>query len=306
MHETIKEPLNTPQPPRAWPEQPATPETQARFHRFHVGNMQCVSLSDGAIRVPLGRPEPGQPMQFRLVPLACLLLTLPQTGQVVLIDSGFGYNPALLGKPLLSDGRLAESLAQAEIDPASIDAVILSHLDPDHVDGLFHDDGTRTFPRATYHAAAEDLAFWRRESIDLSDSPCPEPVKQDRLRASSRLLRLAGDTLHAFKTGEEVLPGITSIALPGHTPGQVGFIIQGDPESLLYTADSVTNSVLSIETPEVHNPMDLYPAQAVETRRALIRLLLEKNWQSFSPHFPWPAIGRLERSGERVIWQPAS
>ena len=287
--------------------EPAAPlaGTEARFHRFRVGNLECVALSDGAIRVPLGPPAPGKPMQFRLVPLACLLVTLPKTGKVVLMDSGCGDNPEILGKPLFTDGRLAESLSMANISPESIDAVLVSHFDPDHVNGLFHHhDASKTFPCATYYAAAEEIAFWNREPLDLSDSPTPEVVKNDRLKTSSRLLTLAGNTIEVCRAGEEVMPGITSIAAPGHTPGQVGFIIDGDSESLLYTGDSMTNAVVSVETPHVYHPLDFYPDQGVATRHELIKLLLEKRWQSFSPHFPWPAFGRIDRTGdEGAVWK---
>ena len=282
------------------------PGTEARYHRFRVGDIECVSLSDGAIRVPMGPPEPGKPMQLRLVPLACLLVTLPQTGKVVLMDSGFGYNPDRLGKLLFSDGRLAESLSLAGISPESIDAVLISHLDPDHIGGLFHDDGSRTFPRATYHAPEEEIAFWQRDPVDLSGSPIAEAAKQDRRQASGRLLRFAASTLKTFRAGDEIMPGVSSIALPGHTHGQVGFIVQGTSETLLYTGDGFTNAVVSVETPHVYHPLDLYPEQGVETRRKLIDLLLEKEWQSFSPHFPWPAIGHLERANEKAVWKAAS
>ena len=245
-------------------------------------------------------------MQLRLVPLACLLVTLPQTGKVVLMDSGFGYNPERLGKLLFSDGRLAESLSLAGISPESIDAVLISHLDPDHIGGLFHDDGAKTFPRATYHAPAEELAFWQRDPVDLSDSPIAEAAKQDRLQASTRLIRFAGSTLKTFRAGEEVIAGVGSIALPGHTRGQVGFIVQGSTETLLYTGDGFTNAIVSVETPHVYHPLDFYPEEGVETRRKLIELLLEKQWQSFSPHFPWPAVGRLERAGEKAVWKAVS
>ena len=283
--------------------EPLLPGSEARYHRFRVGDIECVSLSDGAIRVPMGPPEAGKPMQLRLVPLACLLVTMPQTGQVVLMDSGFGYNAERLGKLLLSDGRLAESLSLAGISPESIDAVLVSHLDPDHINGLFHDDGSRTFSRATYYVPEEEIAFWRRDPVDLNDSPSSEASKQDRRRASGRLLQLAGSTLEIFRAGEEILPGVISIALPGHTHGQVGFIIRGTSETLFYTGDCFTNAIVSVETPHVHHPLDLYPEQGVQTRRKLIELLLEKEWQSFSPHFPWPAIGRLEHAGEKAVWK---
>ena len=166
----------------------------------------------------------------------------------------------------------------------------------------FHDDGTKTFPRATYHVAAEEIAFWHPDPVDLSDSPVAEAAKQDRRQAAGRLLRLAGGTLMTFHAGEEVMPRVVSIALPGHTRGQIGFILQGASEALLYTGDGFTNAVVSVETPHVFHPLDLYPEKGVQTRRGLIDLLLEKQWQSF---FPWPAIGRLEREEDKAVWKAA-
>jgi glyoxylase-like metal-dependent hydrolase (beta-lactamase superfamily II) len=253
----------------------------------------------------MGPLAAGQSMEFRLVPLACLLVTLPKTGKVVLIDSGFGFNPELLGRPMRSDGRLIESLAAAGITPEMIDIMLISHLDPDHVGGLLGDDGSKRFSNAAYYAGAEEVAFWSQENIDLSYSPAPELSKKMRVSASGRLIRLAGTSIRTFRAGEEVVPGIGSIALPGHTPGQVGFIIEGEPESLLYTADGVTNSVVSIETPHVHNPMDLDLDMGVKTRRALIDLLLDSNMRSFSPHFPFPNVGQVVRTANGATWKPA-
>ncbi len=281
------------------------PGTEARFHRFRVGDIDCVSLSDGAIRAPLGPPQPGKPMEFRLVPLSCLLVTLPKSGKVVLMDSGFGFNAELVGRPMRSDGRMIESLTQAGIATESIDVVLISHLDPDHVGGLLRDDGSKRFPNAVYFAGAEEVAFWSRDVIDLSFSPTPEPIKQGRLSASGRLLRFAGHSIKTFRAGDEVIPGIGSMALPGHTPGQVGFLVEGEPESLFYMADSIVNPVISIETPHIHNPMDLEPEVGVATRQALIQTLLESNWQSFSPHFPWPNVGRVVQTDGRAAWKPA-
>ena len=291
--------------------------TEARFYPFRVGDLDCISLSDGVMRIPLGphpSPEasgehaaaqPSEPVAFRLVPLACLLVTLPKTGKVVLMDSGFGFNPELLGRPMRTDGRLIESLSAAGILPELIDVVLISHLDPDHVGGLFREDGSKTFPNAMYCASAEAVAFWDRANIDLSDSPAPEPIKRQRLDASGQLFRLARHAIQTFHAGEEAIPGIGTIALSGHTPGQVGFIVDGGPDSLLYTADGIVNSVVSIETPHVHNPMDLYPEIGVQNRQQLIRLLLESNWQSFSPHFPWPNFGRVIRTDLGTTWKPA-
>ena len=295
----------------------ALPGTEARFYHFQVGNIHCISLSDGAILVPLAPPPPvvtparthvpAQPdtaLQFRLIPLSCLLVTLPQSGKVVLMDSGFGFNPELLGRPMRSDGRLIESLSAAGIQPESVDIVLISHLDPDHIGGLLRDDGSKRFPNASYHASREEVAFWDREIIDLSYSPSPEPVKRERLTASGRLLRIARNSIRTFRSGEKAVPGIGTIAIPGHTPGQVGFVVYGEPESLLYTGDGIVNPVISIETPHVHNPMDLDPETGVRSRNALIKMLLESEMASFSPHFPWPNVGHVVKTDAGAKWKP--
>ena len=291
-------------------------ETGARFHRFRVGQIACTALSDGSIRVPKPVPpgaaasdESGKmdlqksAPEFLLVPLSCLAVELPGTGQVVLMDSGFGYDPELLGQPMRTDGRLMESLEAAGLSADAIDFVLISHLDPDHVGGLFDAAGSQVFPNATYYASVEAVRFWSEEGIDLSSSSCPPPIKQKRLEVSRHMLQCAGEGLKTFHAGEEVLPGIGTMDLPGHAPGQVGFLLSSEGETLLYTADAVANAIISVETPEVHNVMDLDPHVGVKTRQSLLDSLAKSGWRSFSPHFPWPSWGSVQKRGEQHVWR---
>ena len=285
-------------------------ETSARFHHFRVGNIACTALSDGSMRVPWPAPPsaPGLvhqkiPAEFLLIHLSCLALKMPETGEVILMDSGFGFNPAQQGKPMRSDGRLIESLQNAGLDAGGIDIVLISHLDPDHVGGLYDAAGSQVFPNARYYASAEAVQFWSEEGIDLSSSPCPPPIKQRRLMASGHMLKCAGKALKTFHSGDEVVAGIATIPLPGHAPGQVGFVLSSEGQTLLYTADAVTNAVISVETPEVHNIMDLDPHLGVETRKSLIASLSQSGWKSFSPHFSWPSWGSVRKQGEQNVWK---
>ena len=291
---------------------PSDAQTQARFHRFRIGALDCIALSDGSIRNPLpprpaGSPDPapGAP-EFRFVPLSCLLVRMPETKQMVLMDSGFGFDPALVGAMLRSDGRLVESLALAGFAPSDIDVVLISHLDPDHISGLYDSSEAKTYPRARYYAPAEAVAFWSQENLDISASPCPPPVKKLRHELSRRLIRIAGETLKTFQAGDEVLPGISTMPLPGHAPGQVGFILASQGETLFYSADAIAHEVISVETPEVHNVMDLDPELGSETRAALLKTIHESGWHTFSPHFPWPNFGKVQHEGGRRFWKPAS
>ena len=53
-----------------------------------------------------------------------------------------------------------QNLAAAGVDPKSIDIVLLSHLHPDHTNGIRAADGSMAFPNAEIMVPAVDWAFW--------------------------------------------------------------------------------------------------------------------------------------------------
>ncbi len=287
---------------------PATlPAAQPQFEHFRVGEIDCWAVSDGAIIRPMpprpaGAP-PAPPAPPILVPLNCLLIRLPGTG-LVLIDSGHGLILLENGQPMPTVAHLPESLAAAGFAPADIDVVLISHMHPDHIGGLYGNDDTKAYPNATYLVSAEELAYWTRNPLDLSQAATPPHIKFFMEQFARRLLRLAGDTLGTFRSGEEALPGLGTMALPGHAPGQVGFILSDGDDKLLYTADAVTHQLVSIETPDSFQPMDMNPVLAVQTRRGLLSRLSEPGWQCFTPHFPFPARGRVQGGEDHASWTP--
>ena len=285
------------------------PEAQARFDRFRVGEIECTALSDGAMVRPsppaAAASGPAGPSRPVMIALSCLLARVPGSG-LVLIDTGFGTDALVGGQPMRSVGRLAASLAAAGFSPGDIDVVLISHMHPDHIGGMYRSDGTKSYPNATYHVGAEELAFWSQEPLDLSGAASPPHIKTGMAQAARSMLDRAGDTLGTFEAGQEALPGVGTILLPGHAPGQVGFILSSQGDRLLFTADAIAHPVVSIETPDVYNPMDMAPDQAVRTRHEVIALLSEPGWQSFTPHFPWPSRGRVQAADGKAVWTPAA
>ncbi len=273
-----------------------------RFLPFRYGNVEAVALSDGGIPVPAPLGTPG----FVLRQLSCLLIRLPGARNWVLMDAGFGPVARVMGQALPTGGFLLGSLAAAGVDRAEISIVLVSHIHPDHVDGLFDDDGTPTFPNAVYRVAEEELAFWSQNGLDLGDSPLPPPRKAEMLAAAARLLRLANGSMQTFRGGEEAVPGIGTIRLPGHTPGQVGFVMTSGDTRLAYVADAITTPDISVLHPRRRHPLDIDPERAVTTRLSLLGMLAEPGWQSFTPHFPWPGIGIVRHSDTGYTWTPGA
>ena len=295
--------------PIAITEHSDAPIAQPRFERFRIGELECCALSDGAVVRPLppAQTVPAAPPggASALFPLSCMAVRIPGIG-LVLIDTGFGPDAMIMGKPMGSAGRLPASMAAAGIAPQDVDVVLISHMHPDHVGGMHRRDGTKAFPNATYHVGEEELAFWRRDPLDLSKVESPPPVRAMTAAAAERMLRLVGDDLRTFRAGEEALPGVRTLPLPGHAPGQVGFILSSGGETLLFMADAMAHPVISIETPDVCNPMDMDSSRAVQTRHEVIALLSGSDWQTFVPHFPWPSRGRISGADGKPTWVPTA
>ena len=225
---------------------------------------------------------------------------------MVLIDTGFGIEPSVNGNVLRTVGRVPASLAAAGVTPDQVGAVLISHIHPDHVGGLYGRSGEKLYPNATYHVSAEELAYWSRDPLDLSAVASPPPIKQRMAETAKALFSAAGNTFKTFRAGEEVLPGIGTIPLFGHAPGQVGFVLSSGGETLIFTADAIADPVASIQTPDVYNTMDMDPALAVKTRHELIAKLAEPECRNFTPHFPWPSLGRVKGGSAQATWEAAT
>lgn len=294
------------------------PCEDALFFDFRVGTLDCVALSDGYIDAPLKTTAPeiaedelkdfltehGDETERRRMPISCLFVkTAP--GRGMLIDAGIGTLPGPNGLPIATAGRLGEAMAAAGIDATAIETVLISHIHPDHIGGLFCDEDRPAFPNAYYFAPAEEVAFWGHSSPDLGGTLMSPGMRADTISAAKRFLDLAGDRLVAFASGDEVVPGVQTIPLEGHTPGQVGFLFDGGEQSLLYTADAAAHRSIAVKRPDWRFSFDTDATVAIATRKRLIELLVEKGWAMFTPHFPWPSLGTIVRRDGETNWYPA-
>jgi len=276
------------------------PQTQVPgiYHR-RVGDILLTTLEDGFQDAPMAsvvnisadeavammhaafRPVP------RRTPVQCFLIRSAE--RIALVDTGYG--PV---KPTV--GKLAANLAAAGIAPEEIDTILMTHLHPDHFGGLRTSTGQAAYPRATLHLAAEEHAYWHDDRAAAAE---PDATRRAAFFTQARLAlaAYAGRT-QTFSGVQEVFPGVTTMPLPGHTPGHTGYLIESAGETLLIWGDIVHVQEIQVARPEAGMAVDVQPLQAEDTRRAILERAARERLTVAGMHLHFPAIAHVARSGD--------
>ena len=234
------------------------------------------------------------------IPLAlrCLLVETPDA--LVLIDTGVGNKESgkfhdIYGISNAAAGagptRLEDALAAAGFAPADVDVVIDTHLHFDHAGGntLIDADGQvrLAFPRARYvvQRGEYEYAHWENERIAASYLP----PNYDPVRDAGRLELVEGE--------RELLPGVSLLPTPGHTPHHQSVVLRSGGETACFLADVIPTSH--------HLPLawimgyDVEPLVTLESKRRLLERARAEAWLLVFEHDPVIAWGRLDPAAER-------
>lgn len=292
----------------AHPSASALPRSGPGFMRQKVGQAHVVALSDGVTRRPVAEgfvrnatvaqvqaalAQQGLPTDYIDVPYTCFVLE--GGGKRYLLDTGFADN----GPP--GTGQLHANMRAAGIDPASIDAVVISHFHGDHVNGLRRKDGSLVYPRAQVHVPAPEYAYWmdgaRREAA-------PEAARAGFQAVRRVFQEYPAAQLRMFTPGAAVADGVESIAAFGHSPGHTALVLRSGNERFTFLADTAHVPALFVANPDWQVQFDMDPAQARTTRHALLQRMTQEGGWVGGYHFPAPSIGHIQRRGESYAWVP--
>lgn len=293
--------------PEATQETAAPAQTsQAVEGSFSIGELTAIPLRDGGIEFPndnkiiaVGKkPEDvAQLLSAAGVPTDKLSLTITPllvktSDRVLLFDTGAGAN---FGP---SAGSLTKSMGDAGIDASGVTDIFISHAHGDHVGGLITAEGVLAYPNAAIHISAPDWAFLQGLSAEVA--------KNVGLPEHAKLVTAMTPKVVAFEPGADLLPGIVkAVQIKGHTPGHSGFMIGSGPDSLLYIGDSMHHYVVSVQKPDWTIAFDGDAAVAQKSRADLLASSADSGQRIYAVHFPYPAVGKIERSGEGYVWVPA-
>jgi glyoxylase-like metal-dependent hydrolase (beta-lactamase superfamily II) len=284
----------------------------AGFYRFKLGNFELVSISDGTLAVPAavfaGNATPEEVaavlqagFQSETLTPDCNVLYVNTGQNQVLIDTGSGS----MGNA--TAGKLLDNLRVAQIDPAAIDTVIITHAHGDHVGGLLDQAGAAVFTNARFHISKTEYDFWMQPEVSLPKIGVDAEFVQSVIDTARRQLGAIQPQLTTFEMNQEIIPGVSAIPAPGHTPGQVALQIVSGEMSMVHTADVVHTHTLNLWHPEWKPIFDADPDQASTTRQQLLAKIAAERLLMYSYHFPFPGLGHIRpREAGGFTWEPVS
>ena len=288
---------------------PTKTAANAGSYHFRVGDIRATVLSDGLIGGPpriYASDAPEADLQTVLrrafLPTDHLTLNLNTLlietgGRRILLEAGAGATMGPHG------GRIVANLAAIGLTPSDIDVIVVSHTHPDHVGNLRGGDGGKAFPHATVFAPKADWDFFVKGEPDLSYMPVPADFRNRFGAAIKRSLEPVTATVELYEPGREIVPGLTTIAAAGHTPGMVAFLIDSGSDQLLLTADLAYHPVVNIDRP--WRP-DRDKEAALAARRRIFDRAAAEQMMVLGFHYPFPGLGRMLKIDDGYAWVPAN
>jgi glyoxylase-like metal-dependent hydrolase (beta-lactamase superfamily II) len=278
------------------------------IYRFSIGDAQVTALLDGYFDLPtdmvngfdavLAKDSLARNMQTLTgdtMQGAVNSYLVNTGGHLTLIDTGAAQ---LMGPTL---GNLGRGLKAVGVEPKDIDTVLLTHIHPDHTGGLVDANGKAVFENAELSVAKAEWDFWHDDAIMAS---VPE---------GSRVFFQMGrdttapysDRLRLFESEEQILPGMTSMPLPGHTPGHSGFTLNSGDASMLFWGDIIHAPGVQFTHPDWTVVFDIDPALAAQTRHHMLDRASADNMLVTGMHIDFPGLGRVLRNGDSYRFQAA-
>jgi glyoxylase-like metal-dependent hydrolase (beta-lactamase superfamily II) len=103
-----------------------------------------------------------------------------------------------------------------------------------------------------------------------------------------------------------LLPGLTPMAAPGHTPGHTYYLLQDGAQSMLFWGDTVHMQPVQLPDPDVAIEYDWNVPLAIATRKNALAIAASKGWWVAGAHVSFPGIGHVRGDGKGYRWIPAN
>ena len=276
---------------------PQDTEQVPGLYRRRIGEVLVTAISDGYIDAPFGvlrgieegdaegilkaerRPTPPR------ISVNCFMIQVG--GRTAIVDTGSGDT---MGPTL---GKLPGLMSSVGVSERDVDTVLLTHMHPDHSNGLTDANGNRLFSEAEIVVDEVDVKHWHD---DGAKSRAPENQQTRYFDVARYQLKPYQDRR---KTAQgEVFPQVTAVPLSGHTPGHTGYMVESGGEALLIWGDICHVPDIQVRRPEVTMAFDTDGEAAIATRRRTFDMAVADRLLVAGMHLHFPGFAYMDRDGD--------
>lgn len=170
-------------------------------------------------------------------------------------------------------------------------------MHPDHIGGVCDEHLQPIFSSANHYIHEHEWNYWYGAAGEGENPFFKSFVQQniDPLR-KERLKMIAQDEV-------ELLPGIVTIKVPGHTPGQIAVRIESKGQKLLFISDVWIHPLHIVHT-DWQTSYDLDHDFAKKSRLRMLEMAHQENMLVQSFHFEFPGLGRIDKQKKNWNWVP--
>ena len=267
-------------------------------HRIRVGRANILIVKDGSEGTgPVSRYMTGvsPEIESRTMTMLGGFAVIAHLGTRMLIDTGNGA---------MASGRTHDPgpvLAAAGIAPETIQTILLTHGDPDHIGGLLDPDGRLAYPNARVVLHEDLWAAWHEPSKAGLFFPSQAGIV-------AHLVDVLKGICQRIDGEQTVAPGVRAIPCPGHRVGHTAYLLESLGERMLHIGDAAFDPVF-LEYDQALCSSDTHPEEARASRQMLIERAVAEEARVIGSHFLAPDVGRIERTQGKNRWNseaPAS
>ena len=280
----------------------------AANNSWTVGDIKCTALLDGVFQADpsiisatdeaefaeLASRKTGQSGgKFNLDVNAFLL---EANGEKILIDTGTRdlYGPTL--------GQMSAQLAALGVTPEEINKVILTHLHNDHTGGLTTGEGDAVFKNAELIVSETEWDFWNDDDI-YSNGSDGFKFAATGARAASAAYK---DRVRLLGNGEDVVSGVSSIPLPGHSIGHTGYRLSSGNAQMVIWGDVVVAPQVQFTHPDWASQFDSDAGNSIASRRRIFDDVAADKIPVAGMHLPTPGLGYLTAKDSHFDFEQVS
>ena len=210
--------------------------------------------------------------------------------QNLLVDTGCG---SLFGPTC---GFILDALDELGLAPDDITDIFITHLHPDHIGGCIDEDGSAVFKNANFKILEEEYSFWTSKEFG-SD----EINGRDWSSLAKNVLSAYDAQLEVLTRNKDIISGVSTVPLPGHTPGHAGFRVDDGNQSMFHMGDILHVPNLQLNDPNISTLFDVDPESALNSRKYALDMASSDNLLCTSGHMLEPKFIHLEKRGSSYI-----